>query len=64
MELDNEGNSRSFSLLNKLGLDARIINLKVIHNTDFTNINYDKIDYKLYELKQESIKYLKNNIRH
>lgn len=63
-ELDNEGNSRSFSLLNKLGLDARIINLKVIHNTDFTNINYDKIDYKLYELKQESIKYLKNNIRH
>lgn len=62
MKLENEGNSRSFSLLNKLGITDRIISWESSIDLDFTMINYDKINSKLSDFKQESINFLKDSI--
>lgn len=56
MKLENEGNSRSFSLLNNLGLDDRIVTSKV--TPVFTKINYSTINNKISILKKKSISFL------
>lgn len=62
MKLENEGNSRSYSLLNRLCIADRIISWESFTDLNFTNINYSRINSKLSDFKQESIKYITDNI--